>query len=143
MSWGIVVESRKNIERWVDVVSAGLNIFMLIPFSDGDGRLIGKTKEEKLIVAEADCRELLAKVSLLTCDDARHDDVESRFDGYEVFLPDDQGPRRLPQSGFWKHGQACGASRLLRLRTRSAFDLQLRAAARLAIYNRLAIEFRY
>ena len=45
MSWGIVVESEENIDRWVDVVSTGLNIFMLIPFSDGGGRLIGKTKD--------------------------------------------------------------------------------------------------
>lgn len=91
-----------------------------------------------------DVAEALAEVALLATDDVIHRDVERRFDGFSVFLPDAGGVRALPAAvGFEATATACGAIRLLALSGGEVFDVQLRTAAQLALVHGLAIEFSY
>lgn len=140
--WGIVIEEPDRIDRWLGVVAAGLTGRLVVPLTDGSGVLITRGSLEP-IVERVDVAEVLAEEKLLVCDDVLHRDVDQRFDGFSVFLPDPGAPRPLPSAGFEPNAYACGVVRLLPLDGFAAFDLQLRAAARLARRRRLAIEFNY
>lgn len=140
--WGIVIETPDRIERWIGVVAAGLTRRLVVPLTDGSGVVITGGSPDPIVQRIA-VEEIRAERRLLVCDDVRHGDVEQRFDGYSVFLPDLHAVRRLPSAGFETNSYACGVERLLAIDGADAFDLQLRAAARLAQRRGLAIEFSY
>lgn len=140
--WGIVIETPDRIDRWSGLVAAGLTRRLVVPLTDGSGVVITCGNPEP-VVQPLDVNEILAEEKLLVCDDVRHDDVERRFDGFSVFLPDPDAARRLPSAGFEPNSYACGVDRLLVLDGYDAFDVQLRAAARLARRRGLVIAFSY
>src|SRR6185503_9156437 len=98
--WGIVMaEGRYEVERWVGLVGAGLTDRLVVPFVDGRG--LELTRGPAGVVSqELDATEIRAEVRLLATSDLTYEQVERRFDGFSVFLPDRGPSRRLPAHGF-------------------------------------------
>lgn len=142
--WGIVQEEdRAGLDRWRGVIAAGLTPRLVIPIGGGDGVELTRDADGEIHERGVDVAEVFAEVALLVTDDLLHDEVERRFDGFSVFLPDQGGVRRLPPIGFERNATACGASRLLALDGNEGIDVQLRTAAQVALAHGLAIEISY
>lgn len=141
--WGIVRErDHARLDRWRSVVAAGLTPRLVIP-AGREGVEITRGDDGQVRERGVDVAEVLAEVALLATDDVLSRDLGRRFDGFSVFLPDAGGARSLPAAGFEPNATASGAARLLALDGNEVIDVQLRAAAHLALAHGLAIEFDY
>ncbi len=141
--WGIVTTSERGsaaeAERWRPLLARTRCPQLRIPIHGAAECVVLSAEPDQRIAA----LDVEAEIALLETPDLTWDDVGALLGDQMVFLPiTGIAPVLYTGTGFEPKTLVGGLDRLLGLSSRSALEVQLRAAATLAAYHRLAIEVR-
>jgi hypothetical protein len=141
-SWGIVTESdEQSAARWQPLMIKASCERIALPIGNAGHYLALKFVAGEFTSQRFFNNDMISEIRSLDTSDMTWDEVEVVLSGQMVFLPMIRiSPFLYTGPGFEPRTIVGGLDRLLSLKFSSVLDIQLQTAARLATYNRFAIQ---